>query len=120
MPLISRRNLLAISAGAIHVAAAASQETREPRANRKLKVIVTGGHPGDPEYGCGGAIARYADLGHEVVLLYLNKGEWTDRLSDAPGSVRSVEAKKACAKPRLRASDGEFGRIAGLCSEPNN
>ena len=21
---------------------------------RKLKVVVTGGHPGDPEYGCGG------------------------------------------------------------------
>ena len=22
------------------------------------KVVVTGGHPGDPEYGCGGTIAR--------------------------------------------------------------
>ena len=41
---------------------------------RKLKVIVAGGHPGDPEYGCGGTIARYTDLGHEVVLLYLNRG----------------------------------------------
>ena len=45
------------------------------QARRKLKLIVTGGHPGDPEYGCGGTIARYTDLGHEVVLLYLNKGE---------------------------------------------
>ena len=32
-----------------------------------LNVVVTGGHPGDPEYGCGGTIARYTDLGHEVV-----------------------------------------------------
>jgi hypothetical protein len=38
-------------------------------APRKPKVVVTGGHPGDPEYGCGGTVARYADLGHSVVLL---------------------------------------------------
>jgi LmbE family N-acetylglucosaminyl deacetylase len=60
---------------------------------RKLKAIVTGGHPGDPEYGCGGTIARYTDLGHEVVLLYLNKGEWPPR--DA-GVSRVAEAKAAC------------------------
>ena len=50
-----------------------TDEVRQERG--KLKVIVTGGHPGDPEYGCGGTIARYSDLGHEVVLLYLNNGE---------------------------------------------
>src|SRR5271166_1565345 len=42
---------------------------------KRLKVVVAGGHPGDPEYGCGGTIARYTDVGHEVVLLYLNRGE---------------------------------------------
>src|SRR3569832_2305070 len=41
----------------------------------KLKIVVTGGHPGDPEYGCGGTVARYTDLGHEVLLLYLTQGE---------------------------------------------
>jgi LmbE family N-acetylglucosaminyl deacetylase len=60
----------------------------------KLKVIITGGHPGDPEYGCGGTAARYSDLGHEVVLLYLNKGEPPD--SSAPKGVRVKEAAKAC------------------------
>jgi LmbE family N-acetylglucosaminyl deacetylase len=59
----------------------------------KLKVIVTGGHPGDPEYGCGGTIARYADLGHDVALLYLNRGEWPP---GAAGLSRVAEAKKAC------------------------
>ena len=44
---------------------------------RKMKVIVTGGHPGDPEYGCGGTIAHLTNLGHEVVLLYLNDGAWS-------------------------------------------
>ena len=63
------------------------------RAVRKLKVIVTGGHPGDPEYGCGGTIARYTDLGHEVALLYLNRGEWPP--GDA-GLARVAEARKAC------------------------
>lgn len=65
----------------------------EPAVAGKLKVIVTGGHPGDPEYGCGGVIARYTDMGHDVVLLYLNRGEWPPR--DA-GLSRVAEAKAAC------------------------
>ncbi len=63
---------------------------------RKLKVIVTGGHPGDPEYGCGGTIARYTDLGHEVVLLYLNRGEWPPSPAPEAGAARMAEAAKAC------------------------
>jgi len=62
----------------------------------KLKVVVTGGHPGDPEYGCGGTIARYTDLGHEVVLLYLNRGDWSDRPGHDAGAVRVAEASSAC------------------------
>jgi LmbE family N-acetylglucosaminyl deacetylase len=60
---------------------------------RQLKVVVTGGHPGDPEYGCGGAIARYTDAGHEVVILYLNRGEKTCAEAAPP---RVAEAKRAC------------------------
>ncbi|NUQ20190.1 MAG: PIG-L family deacetylase, partial [Gemmatimonadaceae bacterium] len=41
----------------------------------KLKVLVAGGHPDDPESGCGGTMARYADAGHDVVALYLTRGE---------------------------------------------
>ena len=59
--------------------------------NRKFKIIVTGGHPGDPEYGCGGTVARMTALGHEVVLLYLNDGAW-----ETSAAVRMAEAKKAC------------------------
>ena len=71
----------------------APQADGKPEPGRKLKVIVTGGHPGDPEYGCGGTIARYTDLGHEVVLLYLNRGEWPPR---DEGVSRVAEAKNAC------------------------
>ncbi len=42
-------------------------------ADRKLKTIVAGAHPDDPETGCGGTIARFSDLGHEVVVLYLTR-----------------------------------------------
>jgi LmbE family N-acetylglucosaminyl deacetylase len=55
----------------------------------KLKVIIGGGHPGDPEYGCGGTAARFSDAGHDVVLLYLNQGEPNQ-------AVRTAEARKAC------------------------
>ena len=59
---------------------------------RKLKILVAGGHPGDPEYGCGGTIARLTALGHEVVLLYLNDGAWPP----TPARVRIAEASRAC------------------------
>jgi len=62
--------------------------------SHKLKIIVTGGHPGDPEYGCGGTIARYTDLGNEVVLLYLNRGEGgSPKLPPGQlGALRTTEA----------------------------
>ncbi len=80
-------------------------------ANPKLKVIVTGGHPGDPEYGCGGTIARYSDLGHEVVLLYLNKGDGAGNPSNHPGPDRVAEASKAC--EILKARPAFAGQIDG-------
>ncbi len=58
----------------------------------KCKIVITGGHPGDPEYGCGGTIARFTTLGHDVVLLYLNDGAWQPTSS----AIRIAEAKKAC------------------------
>ena len=90
MPTINRRDMLgqACSLGSLAVAAPLAQAP-----SRKLKVTVTGGHPGDPEYGCGGTIARYADLGHEVVLLYLNDGVPAGKPRDG---VRVSQARKAC------------------------
>lgn len=67
------------------------------QSDRKLKLVFTGGHPGDPEYGCGGTIARCADAGHACVLLYLNEGEPHGGPAGAPRGRRVAEAKKACA-----------------------
>jgi LmbE family N-acetylglucosaminyl deacetylase len=94
---ISRRELL-ISALAPPLLA----ESAAP----PLKIVVAGGHPGDPECGCAGTIARYTALGHNVVLLYLNRGEGycggasLSRCAD----IRTAEAAKACQILKARAA----------------
>lgn len=67
-------------------------------ATERMKVVVAGGHPGDPECGCAGTIARYAELGHEVVLFYLNRGEGYcgGAALETCGATRTAEARKAC------------------------
>lgn len=91
--LITRRTLLGPVA-ALGIRALRAQSA----AGSKLKVIVTGGHPGDPEYGCGGTAARYADQGHDVALLYLNHGEKSCPAApdDQGATVRTAEARRAC------------------------
>lgn len=74
-------------------------------ASPALKVVVAGGHPGDPECGCGGTIVRLSDLGHDVVVLYLNRGEGfcggasLTRCAD----IRTAEAQAACKILKARA-----------------
>ncbi len=75
-------------------AAALSVAAAEPPA-RRSKVIVTGGHPGDPEYGCGGTVVRLAEAGSELVLLYLNEGE-PQGVARLPRGTRVAEARSAC------------------------
>jgi LmbE family N-acetylglucosaminyl deacetylase len=94
---MTRRDVLSRAGWLSGAAAAAAPALDGPRGStRKLKVIVTGGHPGDPEYGCGGTVARYTDLGHEVVLLYLNDGERPGSARTGPRGLRVGEAGKAC------------------------
>jgi LmbE family N-acetylglucosaminyl deacetylase len=91
----------------------AGEENKE-RGN-KLKVVVAGAHPDDPETGCGGLMSLYANEGHEVVSAYLTRGE-----AGIPGKshteaagIRTAEALKACGILKARA---EFlGQIDGSC-----
>ncbi|MFO1458358.1 MAG: PIG-L deacetylase family protein [Verrucomicrobiota bacterium] len=103
MNSISRRRMIsqgmlggAMVGAGLRVAAASTAEATATPARRKLRVMVTGGHPGDPEYGCGGTIARYADRGDEVLLLYLNKGDPAETASRPASEVRVSEAGEAC------------------------
>lgn len=91
---MNRREILkgtGLIAGAAAMPVLAQNPADQPQASRKFKIVVTGGHPGDPEYGCGGTVARLTALGHEVVLLYLNDGGW-----ETAAPIRIAEAKKAC------------------------
>ncbi len=93
---LSRRAVLGMAAAGVSASGAA--QWTPPLPNRKLKAVFAGGHPGDPEYGCGGTIARYTQSGHEAVLLYLNRGDWgfLQDPAKAPKVDRVTEAENAC------------------------
>src|SRR5689334_13711160 len=97
MPNPSRREVLAGSSALI-AAAVGVEADPPPPANARLKVLVTGAHPDDPESGCGGTIARYVDAGHDVAILYLTRGEAGIRRKthDEAAAIRTAEAQKAC------------------------
>lgn len=80
---------------------------------KHLKIVVAGGHPDDPESGCGGTIARYSDLGHDVAILYLTRGEAgiEGKSMQEAAAIRTAEAEKACAI--LKAKPVFAGQIDG-------
>jgi N-acetylglucosamine malate deacetylase 1 len=92
MPPFSRRTFLGSLSG---VLAASRSSAQRPA----IRIVVAGGHPGDPEYGCGGTVARYTAGGAAVTLLYLNRGEKScpPAKNDPGAEVRVPEAEKACA-----------------------
>ena len=66
--------------------------------DRKLSIVCVGGHPDDPESGCGGTLARFAGSGHAVTIIYLTRGE-----AGVPGkshseaaAIRTRESEAAC------------------------
>jgi LmbE family N-acetylglucosaminyl deacetylase len=67
--------------------------------DKKLHVVCLGAHPGDPEFGCGGTLARYIDAGHSVTIIYLTRGEAGDptKTFEQSAALRTAEAEKACA-----------------------
>jgi LmbE family N-acetylglucosaminyl deacetylase len=74
-------------------------------AARRLKLLVAGAHPDDPESIAGGTILRYTDAGHEVVCLYLTRGEAgiAGKTHAEAAGVRTEEALRACALLKARA-----------------
>ncbi len=65
---------------------------------RRLKIVCVGGHPDDPESGCAGTLARYAEHGHAVTVIYLTRGERgiEGRSNDEAARIRSAECEAAC------------------------
>jgi LmbE family N-acetylglucosaminyl deacetylase len=84
---MSRRRLLASALPLL-----ASGQTRP------LIVVCVGGHPDDPESGCGGTLARYAELGHRVTIVYLTRGEAgiPGKSHEEAAAIRTAESIAAC------------------------
>jgi LmbE family N-acetylglucosaminyl deacetylase len=65
--------------------------------DKKLKVVVFGGHPDDPESGAGGLIASLTRQRHEVICAYGTAFRGGRRFFDRPeAEVRREEATAAC------------------------
>jgi LmbE family N-acetylglucosaminyl deacetylase len=77
-------------------------------AGRKLKIVVVGAHVDDPQAGCGGTIARYADLDHDVIALSLTRGDSESIASSLHmppqelAARRYAEAQRSCAILKCR------------------
>ncbi len=90
----SRRRFLSSSL----LLAAAAPPLAGQAPSRRLKVVCVGGHPDDPESGCGGTLARYAELGHQVTIIYLTRGERGihGKSETEAAAIRTAEAEAAC------------------------
>jgi LmbE family N-acetylglucosaminyl deacetylase len=95
----------------------------DPHDAKKLSIVCIGAHPGDPEFGCGGTMAKYANAGHSVTFLYLTRGEAGDPSKSYAESatIRTKEAENAC--KILHAKAVYVGQIDGntiLSKEKND
>jgi LmbE family N-acetylglucosaminyl deacetylase len=97
MKFFSRRTLLGSSA-ALGLGLAGVAEGQADAGSGKRRVVVAGAHPDDPESAAGGTMALLADQGHDVVALYLTRGEAGIRgkTHEEAAAIRTAEAIKAC------------------------
>jgi LmbE family N-acetylglucosaminyl deacetylase len=111
---LTRRGFVGQSLAAVAGASALPLASAEREAGAaRLSVLCVGGHPDDPESGCGGTLARYAALGHTVTILYLTRGERgiDGKSLDEAARIRSAESEAAC--KILGATAAFFGQIDG-------
>jgi len=95
----SRRRFLQNSIGGLGLLTMPGASSAPPTLPlKKMKIICVGGHPDDPESGCGGTLAKFSSLGHEVTIIYLTRGEAgiEGKSHDEAASIRSNEAIAAC------------------------
>src|SRR2546422_3330021 len=60
--------------GALVTASAPLLPAHEESGAARLSVVCVGGHPDDPESGCGGALSFYLSLRHAGTVGYLTPG----------------------------------------------
>lgn len=103
---LSRRNLIKLSGtAALGLAASSLIAGENGKLKEKLKIVVVGAHPDDPETGCGGTMTLLSAEGHEVVSAYLTRGEAgiQGKSYDEAAKIRTSEALEACKIMNARA-----------------
>ena len=73
-----------------------SSNSTKPR--KRMKVLAIGAHPDDPETCCGGTMCLLTEAGHEVVCVYLTRGEAgiAGKSHSEAAAIRVVESENAC------------------------
>ncbi len=94
---MNRRELIKQSGITLGAAVAGLPVMAATQQTDKLKVVVTGGHPDDPETGCGGLIALLAGADHDVTVAYLTRGEAgiAGTAQEEAAAIRTKEAERA-------------------------
>ncbi|TKT90707.1 PIG-L family deacetylase [Dyadobacter frigoris] len=95
---ISRRSFFNNSLAGIGSLPLASVFDKSHHFTRPLKVVCVGGHPDDPETGCGGTLAKFANAGHQVTIIYLTNGDAgiKGKKPVETAQIRTAEAINAC------------------------
>ena len=95
----SRRNFVKTAAAGVGLLSLPGLLNAKPRTRaEKKKVVCVGGHPDDPESGCGGTLAKLVNAGHDVTIIYLTTGEAgiDGKSHDEAARIRRQEAINAC------------------------
>lgn len=102
---MNRRQMLtllgnaAAGAAVLGIPLSLNAENRQgDKATQRAKVLVIGAHPDDPETCAGGLMCLLANAGHDVVAVYLTRGEAgiAGKSHDQAAAIRVVESENAC------------------------
>jgi N-acetylglucosamine malate deacetylase 1 len=94
----SRRKFLQTSLSGLGVLTVPASLQASATPFKKMRVVCVGGHPDDPESGCGGTLAKLSALNNDVTIIYLTRGEAgiTGKPHEEAATIRSQEALAAC------------------------
>jgi LmbE family N-acetylglucosaminyl deacetylase len=109
----------AVDAEAVQIAREAADTSDEPTGPKRIAVFMA--HPDDAEFICAGAVAHWADEGHEVIYVLLTSG---DKGSDDPEMtserlVATREAEQLDAARILGVKDVVFMKFRDAELEPD-
>src|SRR5580693_2518774 len=117
----TRRNFVKTGAAGLGLLTLPGLLQAQPRTSaEKKKIVCFGGHPDDPESGCGGTLAKLAAMGHNVTIVYLTTGEAgiEGKTHAEAAATRKQEAINASAV--LKAKPVFAGQIDGDTVMDNN